>query len=65
MDTIARLEELAAARGLTIHSLSGLCDVAYTTIVNTKKRGGQLSVETIERICKGLGIKMSLFFEEE
>ena len=65
MDTIKRVEELAAERELTLYSLSLLCDVPYSTLRNTKKRSGQLTVDTIERICIGLGIPMSLFFAEK
>ena len=64
MDTIARVEELAAERDLTLYSLSHLCDVPYTTLVNAKKRGGQLTVDTIERICIGLHISFRTFFPE-
>jgi len=32
-------------------------------ILTTARRGGQLSVETIERICLGLGITLKDFFD--
>ena len=65
MDTVARVEELAAERGISMHRLSEICDVPYSTIINTKKRGGQLQVATIERICIGLEIKLSVFFAKD
>ncbi len=65
MDTMARVEELAAERGISMHRLSEVCDVPYTTLVNTKRRGGQLTVATIERICEGLEIKLSMFFARD
>ena len=65
LDTIARVEQLAAERGLNLFAFSRLCDVPYNTIVNTKKRYGQLTVDTIERICKGLGMPLRDFFTEE
>ena len=52
MNTIAIVRELADERSLTFFKLSQICD----------RRGGQLSVDTIERICDGLGITMSEFF---
>ena len=64
MDTIARVKELAAERNLTMHSLAKICDVPYSTLKNTEQRCGQLTVDTIERICIGLDITMSSFFEE-
>ena len=65
MDTIARVKELAAERHLSVHRLAQICDVPYSTLKNTEQRGGQLSVDTVERICLGLGIPLSLFFAEK
>ena len=64
MDTIARVKELAAERRISLHRLALICDVPYSTLKNTEKRSGQLTVDTIERICLGLEIPMSLFFTE-
>ena len=64
MDTIARVKELAVERDLSLHRLAKVCDVPYTTLKNTEQRGGQLTVDTIERIYIGLNIPMSLFFTE-
>ena len=44
--------------------LATLCDVPYSTLKNTRARGGQLAVDTIEQICRGLGITMAEFFTE-
>ena len=65
MDTVARVKELAAERDLTLHKLAQVCDVPYSTLKNTEQRSGQLTVDTIERICLGLHIPMSLFFTEK
>ena len=64
MDTMARVRELAAERNLSLHGLARVCDVPYSTLKNTEARYGQLTVDTIERICLGLEIPMSLFFAE-
>ena len=64
MDTIARVKELAEERNLTLHGLAKVCDVPYSTLKNTEQRSGQLTVDTIERICLGLEIPMSLFFTD-
>ena len=64
MNTMARVRELAEERNLSLHGLSKVCDVPYSTLKNTEQRSGQLTVDTIERICLGLGIPMSLFFAE-
>ena len=65
MDTIARVKELAAERNISMHKLAQVCDVPYSTLKNTEQRCGQLTVDTIERICIGLEITMSAFFEEK
>ena len=62
MNTIAIVRELADERSLTFFKLSQMCDVSHSTLKNSERRGGQLSVDTIERICDGLGITMSEFF---
>ena len=62
MDTIQRVRELANERNLT---LSKLCNLPQSTIKNTARRKGQLSVETLEQICRGLGISWSEFFAKE
>lgn len=64
MDTVARVRELAAERDLSLYALARLCGVPYSTIKNTELRSGQLTVDTIEQICRGLQIPMSLFFTE-
>ena len=56
------VRELADERSLTFFKLSQICDVSHSTLKNSERRGGQLSVDTIERICDGLGITMSEFF---
>ena len=61
MNTISRVQELADERGLT---LSKICDLSEATIRTAKKRGNQLSVDTIERICEALDISLSDFFAE-
>lgn len=65
MDTIARVISLANERNLSLFKLSQLCDVPYSTLKNAEKRGNQLAVTTIERICESLGITMSDFFREQ
>ena len=64
MNTMDRVCEIADDRGLTLYKLAMLCDVSYSTLKNTQARGGQLTVDTIERICLGLNIPMAEFFTE-
>lgn len=64
MNTFNRVMELVDERDLTLYKLAMLCDVPYSTLKNTQTRGSQLTVDTIERICLGLGISMADFFTE-
>ena len=61
MNTINRVQTLADERGLTLCQLSKICDLSEATIRTAKKRGNQLSVDTIERICEALDISLSEF----
>lgn len=65
MNTIARVEELAAARKLSLFKLSQKCNLSYSTLKSARQNGKQLSVDTIEIICVGLGITMADFFTEK
>ena len=64
MNTISRVQELADERGLTFCQLSNIRSLSEATIRLAKKRGNQLSVDTIERICDALDISLSEFFAD-
>ena len=64
MNTINRVQTLGDERGLTLCHLSKICDLSESTIRAAKKRGNQLSLDTIERICEALDISLSEFFAE-
>ena len=63
MDTIARLQDIADARGLTMFQLTQVCGIPYSTIKKAADRNSHLTVDTIEKICNGLNMPMSAFFE--
>ena len=63
MDTIKRVQDLMQARDMNLCVLAKKCGISYSTIQTTARQGGQLSVETIERICLGLGITLKDFFD--
>ncbi len=64
MDTVKRVCELAQERNMTLYQLSQTCGISYSTIQTTRKRGGQLKVDTIERICEALDIPLRDFFAD-
>ena len=65
MDTVARVYTLLNERNMSLYQLARLSGVSHSTIKTTEKRGGQLTVETIERLCDGLGISLCEFFRED
>ena len=65
MDTLGRVYDLIAERDMTLYQLAKISNVSPSTLRNTKRREGQLKIETIERICAALGITLSEFFAEQ
>ena len=61
--TIKRVQDLMQERDMNLCVLAKKCGISYSTIQTTARRGGQLIVETIERICLGLGITLKDFFD--
>ena len=59
----ADAKHLMQERDMNLCVLAKKCGISYSTIQTTARRGGQLSVETIERICLGLGITLKDFFD--
>lgn len=62
METIERVYELAAERNISINRLAEMSGISVSTIKTTKNRGGQLKIDTIERICNALDIPLYAFF---
>lgn len=65
MDTVSRVYALLNERNMSLYQLARLSGVSHSTIKTTEKRGGQLTVDTIERLCEGLGITLYDFFRED
>lgn len=65
MDTVRRTMDLLNERNMSLYQLTQKSGIARATITQTEKRGGQLKIDTIERICEALGISLSEFFLDE
>ncbi len=63
MDTVQRVRDLLAERNLSLYKFSQMSNISYPTFRNTEKRGGQLTVDTIERVCEALDITLPEFFQ--
>ena len=53
LNTHARLDELLHERNMTLYQLCQSGNIPYTTLRVSRCRGSQLSVDTIEQICRG------------
>ena len=62
MDTIKRTEELCIERGLTYATLARQSGLSLSLLSTAKARKSQLSVDSIELICKALDIPLWFFF---
>ena len=62
MNTSKRLDELLKQRKMSLKELSRRSGVSYSTLYSARQRDGQLSVDTIELLCKELGIRPFEFY---
>ena len=65
MDAMDRIRQLAAERDLSLYAFARLCGVDYNTLKSAATRGGEFRLGTICRICAGLDIPLSRFFDPE
>lgn len=64
-NSVTRVEQLAAQRGISVSRLALECDVNPSTISTAKSRGCQLNLDTIIRICDHLELPLEDFFHRE
>ena len=64
MDTLGRLRKLLDERGWTEYRLARASGLSDSTIKNIFKRNTQPTIDTLEAICRGLGITLSQFFAD-
>lgn len=65
MDTIKRVYDLLNEKNMSMYQLTRKTGISYSTVKTAERRGGQLSVDTIFRLCEGMSISLSEFFETE
>lgn len=62
MNSLDRLTDLLAERNMSLFSLAKESGIHYSTFDAAKRRSGQLSIDTIERVCDCLQIPLYEFF---
>ena len=61
-----RIRELCADRNITINKLSTICGITQSTLNNIFSRSStKPTVSTIKKICDGLDMTLSEFFDTE
>lgn len=65
MDVKNRLQRLMEERHWTIYKVAKEADIPWSTVRNMFKRNTEPSIITLESICKGMGISLCQFFDED
>ena len=65
MDVKARIQRLMEERGWTIYRLAKETGVPGSTLRNMFKRNNGPSIYTLECICRGMGLSLPQFFDED
>ena len=65
MNVRDRLGQIMDQRGISVYKLSQVSGLSWNTINNILKRNINPTVHTLDMLCKGLGISLIQFFDEE
>lgn len=61
-----RIHELCESRGISLNKLSIMCGMTQSTLSNiTSGRSKNPTVSTIKKICDGLDISLTDFFDSD
>lgn len=64
MDILKRIYELRVDRGWSEYQLAEASEISQSTISSWYRKDMLPSIGSLEKICKGLGITMSQFFDD-
>lgn len=60
-----KIRKHCEVRGISIYKLAKLSDIPYSSLNNIFVRNTQPTVPTLTKICSGLGMTLSQFFDDE
>lgn len=61
-----RIRELCSSRNITINKLATICGITQSTLSNIfTRKNNKPTVSTIKKICDGLNITLTEFFDSE
>ena len=64
-DKLVRLDLLLKERHWSLYRLSKEADIPYSTLRNLYSRNNEPTIPTLKKICQGLNLDISVFFEDE
>ncbi len=64
-DVNARIKQLCEERSISYYELAKRSDIPYSTLSTMLHKSNQPSLITLRKICDGLGITLSHFFNVE
>ena len=64
-DVNARIKQLCEERNISYYELAKRSDIPYSTLSTMLHKSNQPSLITLRKICDGLGITLSHFFNVE
>lgn len=64
-DILGKIDQERLARGWSEYTLAENSGLTQSTLSTWRRRNLQPNVASIEKICRGLGITLSQFFEED
>ena len=64
-DILGRIERERLSRGWSEYALAENSGLTQSTISTWRRRNLQPNVASLEKVCSGLGISLSQFFQEE
>lgn len=65
MNVSTRLKQLMDERKITKFMLAKRADISWNTVNNILSCDGNPTIETLSMLCKGLGISLVQFFDED
>lgn len=62
--TLDKIKQLCTAKGWSVYKLAKESKIPYSSLNNIFIRNTQPTIPTLAKICQGLGLSMSEFFQD-
>ena len=61
---VEKIQKLREEKGYSMNRLAKIAGISYTGLFHFETKKTDLNVQTLQKICNGLGISMKDFFDE-